>query len=116
MGSRDEYVEILKSAFVTISVKIVLAGITSAFPFFGSKFFIFLLDAIFRKFFNWFSNKSELSAFFYFIDTRVGKQGREFEDAAYKNREAQENGTKQQKIDAENNLWDKFKILVSLKS
>ena len=116
MGARDEYVEAIKSAFVTLAVKTVLAGAASYFPFLGSGFFAFLINAVARKFFTWFAMQTELQAFFLFIDTRVGQQGRDFEAAAYKNREAQLNGTKEQKQKAEAELWAAFKNLASLKS
>lgn len=116
MGARDEYVELIKSAFVTIAVKTVLAGAASVFPFLGSGFFAFIINAVMKKFFTWFALQTELQAFFLFIDTRVGQQGRDFEAAAYRNREAQTNGTKEEKIKAENDLWVTFKNLASLKS
>lgn len=120
MGTRDEYVDLMKSAFVTISVRIVSNGVSAVLAAFGlgglSGFLSFFINALMKKFFTWFAAQTEFQAFFFFIDTRVGQQGRDFENAAYKNREAQTNGTKEEKQKAENELWVAFKNLASLKS
>jgi hypothetical protein len=61
-------------------------------------------------------NKTELGAFFLFIDVRTSMQGREFIEAAQKNRQAQMNGTQKEKLTAERNLIDSFRAFVRFTS
>jgi hypothetical protein len=61
-------------------------------------------------------DKTELGAFFLFIDMRTSQQGQAFADAALKNHEAQQSGTKEEKQVAEANLINKFRDLVKFTS
>jgi hypothetical protein len=117
MGSRDEYVSAMKQAFVSIATRLTIAwaatlssGVT-ANPFLSK-----IIELIANHLFQFLANQSELGAFFLYIDTRVGLQSKDFEDAAFNNWKVQQNGTKDEKKKAETDLWLKFKTFAVLTS
>lgn len=57
---------------------------------------------------------TEAAAFFFYIDMRVGNQGKEFEKAAIANQIAQQSGSEDEKKIAEENLIKAFKAFVKL--
>lgn len=116
MGTRDEYVASIKSAFVTLGTKTVMAALIAEVPLFSSGF----LNSLASKAIEWVMRKivdgGETAAFFLYIDARVGKQSEEFEKAAYANHAAQLNGTEQEKKDAAEKLKKAFADFVRLTS
>ncbi len=57
---------------------------------------------------------TQLAVYFKYIDFRVDEQGQDFHNAIIKNMNAQENGTEQDRINAEKNLKAAFAHLVKL--
>jgi hypothetical protein len=61
-------------------------------------------------------DRTELGAFFLFVDVRTSLQGRAFAQAALKHREAQSTGTPAEKAAAEYALLHSFRALVKFTS
>lgn len=116
MGSRDEYVASMKAAYVTISVRLTSAWVASLFPLLGTGVFASIVSKVAEKLFSYLADQTELAAFFYYTDMRVGKQGKEFSDAAFEYRKTISSGTEEQKRLAEEKLWQKFKAFAVLTS
>jgi hypothetical protein len=117
MSTRDEYVESMKSAFVTLATQSTLAwfavltkGISETW------FFKKLITIIFEQIYKYIATQSELAIFFKYIDTRVGRQSIDFQNAAMINWATQQNGTKEQKLEAEKNLIFHFNRFARLNS
>lgn len=112
--TRDDYVNGIKSAFVTLGNRAAMTFLTAQFPI--------LLNPILNKIVSYFVNmlieslvnEAEMQAFFIYIDVRTSEQGREFGDAALANAKAQKSGTSKEKADAEKILIDRFRALAKL--
>lgn len=120
MSSRDEYVEIMKQAFVTLGKKVIAQAAIDLFPFlatsFGSKVLMPFVSLGAGVAVEALVTKAETAAFFLFIDARTGQQGKDFEAAAYANYKIQQNGEPWEKANAEKVLRTTFAKLVSFKS
>lgn len=68
-----------------------------------------ILTKIASKFAEYLVQEAEFGAFFLYIDLRSTRQGKIFEEAALKNRAAQEGGTDEEKKLAEAELISKFR-------
>lgn len=115
--TRDEYVEAIKSSFVTIATRLTL---TWAASFSGGVLNAILgriIEAIARNLFQWLATQSELKIFFAYIDTRVGVQSKDFEDAAFNYWKLKQNEKDPKKLKAaEIDLWNKFSTFARLTS
>jgi hypothetical protein len=114
MSTRDEYVELLKSTFLSLGKKQILplllaqlpAGLTTGFvgmllnPIFGFIVGTVLEIAI---------RETEIGLFFLYIDLRVNAQGKEFEATMRANLEAQKGGDPAKIAKAEKELIVAFK-------
>lgn len=113
---RNQYAEIIKSAALTAGSRSVMAYLTSLSGFFALPIINpiagFIVDSVIRIAIE----KGELAAFFYYVDMRTSKQGREFVDAALRNKLAQQKGTDEEKKLAEKALIDKFRALAKFTS
>lgn len=116
MGARDEYVDSIKSAFVSLATKFAVSWAISLSPVFANKFISKIIELISNSLFRFLANQTELGAFFLYIDTRVGEQASEFNEAALHNWKVQQNGTKEEKAQSEADLFAKFKPFALLKS
>lgn len=129
MGTRDEYIGSLKSAFVSIEVRVtmgLLASLPLMFPAWLAWFapvwaFVFknpllrkLIEHFLKKFYTKKTDQAEMAVFFKYIDMRVGAQSKDFEAAALENLIAQKSGDKDAIEKAETNLFNKFEIFVRL--
>lgn len=116
MLNRDDYVNSIKSAFVTLGNKVVLGFLFAELPFLAvpvvRQITEYFINAILTKLVN----HAEMQAFFLYIDVRTSQQGEEFEEAAYKNYLVQQNGTTAQKAAAEEELFEKFRVFAMLKT
>lgn len=115
MGERDEYVASLKSAFVSLATKFTMAWAVSLSPLFANKFLSKIIELISNSLFRFLADQTELGAFFLYIDTRVGEQASAFNAAALHNWKVQQNGTKEEKVQSEADLFAKFKPFAMLK-
>lgn len=115
MATRDEYVAIIKHAFVVIGGKAALTALTAALPgimanavaqYIASHIIDYILVAV--------SDAAEMQVFFIYIDVRTSKQGQDFFSAAKENRDIQKTGTPEEKAHAEKVLIDKFRAFAKL--
>lgn len=117
MGTRAEYVEIIKSAFFQMGLKVAKEKLFSFLPKFLTSGIIGVLfnpfvNLIIEKTLSAIIESAEMLAFFAYIDLRTSRQGREFYEAAKANRDIQRSeATPEEKINAENNLKLAFKNL-----
>lgn len=114
MSSRDEYVSAMKSAYVSIATRLTLAWVASAAPWAATGIVGSILESLARSLHSFLAEKSEMGVFFKYIDTRVGEQSDDFESAAFENHKIQQSGTEEEKRNAEENLWNKFKPFAQL--
>lgn len=112
--TRDEYVESIKSAFVTLGTKGVYGVLCVYVPFFKLPIIGWLTEAIIKKIISTVVDLGEMQAFFWYIDMRTSEQGAAFENAAKENRKAQESGTPEEKKRAEENLINTFRDFAKL--
>lgn len=84
MGLRDDAVRVVKSSFVSLSVKAASTWLCTQVPFLANPYIKNVMDKILDQMFNDIYDKGEIAAFFFYIDLRVDKQGRHFHDAALK--------------------------------
>lgn len=114
--NREQYAELMRSTALQAGSRSVMAYLASQSSFFTlpivNPVVGFFVSTIIRIALE----RGELALFFYYIDMRVSRQGREFEEAAVKNLEAQKNGTDEEKKIAEKNLVDKFRALTRFDS
>jgi len=120
MSSRDDYVAVIKEAFVTLGKKAAMDFIVAKLPFLGQGFGLAVFNPIVAYFVTMaakgITEGAETAAFFLYIDMRVGIQGKAFEKAAYANFSAQRSGTPQEKANAEANLRRELRNFISLTS
>lgn len=114
MGTRDQYIATMKSAFVTLGTKTVMAALLAEVPIFNTPFLNKLASMAVEWVMNKIVTQAETAAFFLYIDMRVGKQSDEFLQAAYANHQAQLTGTAEEKKNAEEKLKKAFADFVIL--
>lgn len=104
-NSRKEYVEAVKTAFVTIGKKAVMGALTSALPLVMAWGPIPYLAG---RAVEWVLVKAatagDTGIFFIFVDFRVAVQHEDFEHIAIKNYRIQQSGTKEEKDAVEKEL------------
>lgn len=114
MGKRDDYVSAMKEAFVSIGANAAFTAIAASAPWVKAPIVNVVVKFILKRILSFVVNSGETAAFFLYIDTRVNAQASEFEIAAMKNREAQINGTPEQKQLAEEELFKRFVAFAKL--
>lgn len=80
--TRDEYIGLLKSIVLKAGKKAVIEYVVSRFAFFSLPIINPLLGLVVGKILEILIDKTEVAAFFLYIDFRTSLQGREFEKAA----------------------------------
>lgn len=110
----------MKSAFTSIAKKAIMAKLAKEVPklFLGKMGSVFnpIAGLIIDKILTVAVEETEAAAFFLYIDTRTGKQSKEFEDAAIVNYNAQRSGNKDEIAKAERNLKIAFLKFASLRN
>lgn len=114
MSTRDEYVEVIKNAFTTLAKQAAMRYLLSNLPFLAISWINPIASYFVGIVIEGIVVRGETAAFFLYIDMRVGQQAKDFEAAAYENYHAQQNGTPQEKKDAEANLKNKFRAFAVL--
>ena len=109
--TRDEYAELMKSAALSAGAKGVMTYLASQSSFFTLPIVNPIVSFIVQTVIRIALEKGEMGAFFFYIDMRTSAQGRAFEQAAIRNREAQQKGTNEEKRIAESNLIQSFRAL-----
>lgn len=116
MSGLDNYVNNLKSAFVTLGTDFVYAMLVSKVPFLGWPVISYVVKALIKSGFTEASNAAEFAAFAKYIDVRVTKQGNEFVTAMQAHQLAQKLGSQKDKDDAEKALRQSFANLARITS
>lgn len=104
MLTRDQYLVGLKTLFVSLGKEAVMKQLAVSIPILSNPFTAKIIEMILKTAVD----SLEVGAFFYFIDTRVGDQKREFENAIYEFI----NADPSKKSEAENNAKIAFKNFV----
>lgn len=112
--NRDDYVSLLKEAFVTLGVDSVMKRLVAQIPFLAWPFFNPLTKLAIRWVVKELVERGETAAFFYYIDVRIKGQHLDFEKAAIENSIAQLEGSPEEKKRAEENLKVAFRNFVHL--
>ena len=126
--SHDELASAIKQAAITIGKKALLnffeksivewaAGkalgkLVTSLWFLANPLVGFIIDRLLV----YLVQQTEFGLFFWYIDTRVSNQGRDFASAAIENRKAQASGTDMEKANAEKRLRDTFYQFASWRS
>jgi hypothetical protein len=116
MSSRDEYVETIKKAALTAGKHWVMEYIVRKVAFFSLSFPNAIMGILVGKVLEIAIMKTELGAFFLFIDLRTSAQGRAFYKAAIKNKLAQESGNKEEQRLAELEVINTARPLIKFAS
>ncbi len=114
MPTRDEYVEVIKSAALTAGKKTVLALLTARLPVALTTGFVGslvnpLLGYLVGMILEIAIRETEIGLFFLYIDLRTSAQGRAFEKSARENFEAVKRGNLEEMARAEKKLIDDFR-------
>jgi hypothetical protein len=107
--TKDEYVEYVKSTFITMGRKSVMTALTVQFPILANPFLNKIVELVVSKIVTIIVVAAEMQAFFFYTDFRVAKQSEEYIAAALANKKAQESGTPEEKKIAEENLINIFR-------
>lgn len=102
--TRTEYIEVLKSAFLTAGKNAVMKYLVSRFSFFSLKIINPITAMIVEKLIMILIENAEMGIFFLYTDFRVSEQGKDFEKVAMENSITQRIGTPEQKRISEEKL------------
>lgn len=108
----DDYVNAIKQSAKQVGTKAVTAYILAAAPYLMP--IKFVIEFAVGKLLGVAIDKTEMGAFFIYVDMRSAQQSNEFERAAIDNYNIQRTGTDEQKKIAEANLILTFKRFIKL--
>lgn len=114
--TRDEYVAMVKSAFISIAKQKAMESLLGAFTFLSWPILKPIASWIVSIIMTSAVEAAEMQAFFLYIDMRVGKQSEDWEGAAYANYQAQLYGTAEEKAVAAQRLREAHVRFVSFSS
>lgn len=103
-SSRQEYIEAVKSSFVSLAKKQIISVLTKQFAFLAWGPLAPLFSIFIEKILTIAVNNTETGIFFLYVDFRVNQQSREFSRAALENYRIQISGTQEEKNEAEKKL------------
>jgi hypothetical protein len=113
MPTRDEYVDVIKSAFETIIKTVLKRELIKLIPWFAGGVGGVIAGYVIGIIADMLVKAGEMLAFFTFIDVRTSQEGRDWYAAAKANRDAQRgNATPEEKQRAEENLIANHKVFV----
>ena len=110
--NRQQYVDMIKSVVLRLTLNSTLLILKTELPFLNAPIIRQITEFFVEYVLKIMINKTEMAAFFMYIDLRVSAQGREFEAAALNNFKVQQNGTPEEKANAEKILIDSFRALI----
>lgn len=113
-ASHEEYVKTLKDAATRLALDVLVREVSKRLPFLFVPVLNPIVTLLLRKVVEILFTQTEFAIFFTYIDMRVDAQGRRFISAAKENRNAQMNGTPEEKKLAEEKLISTFRDLVIL--
>jgi hypothetical protein len=105
-------IDMIKSVVFTMSTKSISAFIKAQIPFFNLPIISNILDMVIKQIMGIAIDKTELGAFFLYINFHVNAQGKDFLDAARKNAIIQQSGTPEEKANAEKNLINSARAFI----
>lgn len=114
--SRDDYAKVVKSTFVQLSKKFVIEQLLKQFAFLAWGPFGPLISLFVEKILTIAVSNAETRIFFLYVDFRTHQQGKVFSEAAIKNFIIQQNGTEEEKHEAEKKLISAFNDFVRFTS
>lgn len=103
-NNRKKYIEAVKAAFFSIAKKNLVNYLMSFGPFMAWGPIPLLISMFAERILSKAFEGAETIIFFKFVDFRVAIQNEKFTAAAIRNYEAQQNGTKEEKDEAEKEL------------
>jgi hypothetical protein len=113
-ASHEEYVKTLKDAAARLAVDVLIREVSKRLPFLFVPVLNPIVTFLLKKVVEILFTQTEFAVFFAYIDMRVDAQGRKFISAAKENRQAQINGTPEEKKLAEDKLISTFRDLAIL--
>lgn len=114
MSSQQEYVDVIKTAALSMGKRLVIQAIVSKIPWLGNFIFGPIVGWIVGKVLEIAIQKTEMGLFFLYVDLRTSAQGREFQRAALQNAVAQASQDPVAKKEAEIYLIESFKAFAKL--
>ena len=114
--TREETAAHLKEAALSIGKTVVMQILVQRFAFMGLAFVNPIVGLLVGYVLGIAIKETELGLFFNYIDMRTGNQMNEFETAEMTNFKVQQNGTTEEKANAEKILLDKFRSFARLTS
>jgi len=114
--TRQEYIDLIKSAFLTAGKKAVMGYLVDKIAFFSLPIVNPILSMIVEKILTILIQSAEMLAFFTYTDFRVAAQGKSFEAAALRNHIAQQGGSDDEKREAEKLLIDSLRSFIRIAS
>lgn len=107
-SKRQEYIDAVKSSFVSLAKKQVILALVKQFAFLAWGPAAPLLSILVEKILTIAVNSTETGIFFMYVDFRVSQQSRDFSKAALENYQIQISGTQEEKNEAEKKLIKTF--------
>lgn len=116
MPTHDEYVKVIKATIVEAVTKSTMTALVAILPWLSWSIVYKLAYLIVGKIISIAVYETEMAIFLQYTDLRVGRQGKDFVNAALKNAEMQKSGTPEQKAQAQAELIDRLREFVKLKN
>lgn len=116
--TRDDYVSVIKDAFITLVTKGATAATIALWPVgFANPFMSGAIQRIWQFVVTFIANLGETMAFLWYVDIRVSEQGRAFFEDAKNNQETKLNpgSTKEERLHAETKLIDSARSFIKLR-
>ncbi len=110
--NQQQYADLIKQAALSMGKKFVFNFVVSKIPILGNVVFGPVVGWVIGKVLEIAILKTEMGLFFIYIDLRTSQQGRDFQDAAFKNALAQKGTNEKLKKEYEKNLIDSFRAFV----
>lgn len=111
---RQEYIDSIKNALVTLGKKAVLSYLGTALPFLNIPILRDIISILVERIFIIAITKTEFGVFAKYIDLRTSAQGRDFESAAINYNRLKQFGTQEEKKNAEKEFLNSARAFFSL--
>lgn len=110
----SEHIEIVKSYGALALKNVMIKWVVKTLPIFASGPFNYVLVKLATKFGKEAAEEGEMRVFFVYVDFRTDSQAKDFEAAMLKNHATQNNGSNEDKTNAEKELVTALNSLVHL--
>lgn len=112
----DKNIQVLRWAFVKQTTKVVDGLLIGACPILATPGLKQIMDTFLAWLIGKLATDAEMQVFFRYTDVRVSAQGRDFVASYEKYQEAMANGTPEEKVKTEAEMFANFKTLVMWKA